>query len=143
MSDLGFTHVALPVTDLDANLAFYEKYARMRVVHRRREADGLEVAWITDQTRPFVIVLLQKPAVEHRLLPPAHLGVACHSRAEVDRLCALARAEGALDDGPADAGPPIGYWAFLSSPDGHILELSHGQEVAFAVEQAQPAGATA
>lgn len=143
MSDLGFTHVALPVTDLDANLAFYERYARMKVVHRRQEEDGLEVAWITDETRPFVIVLLQKPAVEHHLWSPAHLGVACESREEVDRLCTLARTEGCLTNGPADAGPPIGYWAFLTSPDRHILELSHGQEVTFTVEQARKVGESA
>lgn len=143
MSDLGFTHVALPVTDLDANLAFYQRYARMKVVHRRQEEDGLGVAWLTDETRPFVIVLLQKPVVEHPLSSPAHLGVACESREEVDSLCALARAEGCLTDGPADAGPPIGYWAFLASPDGHILELSHGQEVTFTVEQAQKVGTSA
>ena len=140
MSDIGFTHVALPVTNLDATLAFYKKYARMDVVHRRQEEDGLEVAWITDQTRPFVVVLLQKPQVEHRLLPPAHLGVACETREEVDRRCHEAKAEGCLQEGPADAGPPIGYWAFLTDPDGHILELSYGQEVTFTVENAGQEG---
>jgi catechol 2,3-dioxygenase-like lactoylglutathione lyase family enzyme len=137
MSDIGFTHVALPVTNLDASLAFYKKYARMDAVHRRTEADGKSVAWITDHTRPFVIVLLEKATIEHKLLPPAHLGVACESRAEVDRRCAEARAEGCLSEPPSDAGPPIGYWAFVTDPDGHILELTYGQEVAFAVEHGQ------
>ena len=44
-----------------------------------------------------------------------------------------ARAEGALIQGPVDHGPPVGYWAFLRDPDGHTLEISHGQEVALAV----------
>lgn len=136
MTDLGFTHVALPVSDLDASIAFYKKYARMEAVHRRTEADGNSVAWITDHTRPFVVVLLEKDTIEHRLLPPAHLGVACASREEVDRLCQEADREGCLSEGPADAGPPIGYWAFLTDPDGHILELSYGQEVTFTVEHA-------
>ncbi|UFP92898.1 VOC family protein [Gloeobacter morelensis] len=137
MSDLGLTHVALPVSNLDATIDFYGRYARMQVVHRRRDAkSGDEVAWIGDQTRPFVIVLLQKPALEHRLLPPAHLGVACESREEVDRLCAQARSEGCLRNGPDDYGPPVGYWAFLADPDGHTLELSFGQQVSFTVEQA-------
>ena len=136
MSDLGLTHVALSVTDLDASIAFYRKYAHMEVVHRRQEEDGLEVAWISDQTRPFVIVLLEKPDVRHPLLSPAHLGVACESREEIDRRCAEAKAEGCLSKGPDDAGPPIGYWAFINSPDGHVLELSYGQEVAFTVEHA-------
>ncbi|MEE9132675.1 MAG: VOC family protein [Gemmatimonadota bacterium] len=33
MPDVGFTHVALPVTDLDSSIEFYSKYARMKVIH--------------------------------------------------------------------------------------------------------------
>jgi catechol 2,3-dioxygenase-like lactoylglutathione lyase family enzyme len=58
MSDLGFTHVALSVRNLAESVAFYTKYARMRLVHQRTDADvGIAVAWMTDGTRPFVIVL--------------------------------------------------------------------------------------
>jgi len=31
--DLGLTHVALPVSDMDASLGFYAEYASMEVVH--------------------------------------------------------------------------------------------------------------
>lgn len=130
MSDVGFTHVALPARDLEASIAFYARYARMQVVHRR---EG--VVWLSDRTRPFVIVLMQAGEVEP-LRPAAHLGVACESRAEVDRLCAIAREEKALVDGPQDYGPPVGYWAFLADPDGHTLEISHGQDVGLAVARA-------
>jgi catechol 2,3-dioxygenase-like lactoylglutathione lyase family enzyme len=131
MHDVGLTHVALPVADLDASIAFYAKYARMRVVHRRPGT-----VWLSDQTRPFVIVLLAADEVEHPLRPFAHLGVGCESRAEVDRLCALARDEQCLIGGPNDYGPPVGYWAFLRDPDGHTLEVAFGQEVALAVASA-------
>ena len=133
MSDVGLTHVALPVRDLDASIDFYARYARMQVVHRR---EG--VVWLSDRTRPFVIVLMQGSEVEP-LRPAAHLGVACASRAEVDRLCALARDERRLVGGPEDYGPPVGYWAFLSDPDGHTLEISHGQDVGLVVEGGEPA----
>lgn len=137
MSDLGLTHVALPATNLGRSLAFWAKYARMEVVHRRTDAGaGSDVAWISDGTRPFVIVLIQLPTVDRPLAPLSHLGVGCGSREEVDRLCAEARAEGVLRAGPMDAGPPVGYWAFLSDPDGHTLELSYGQEVGLAVATA-------
>ena len=138
MSDLGLTHIALPVTDVGASVAFYEKYARMRVVHRRKgEAeDDSEVVWVSDLTRPFVVVLIGVERVEHPLRPWAHLGVGCESREEVDRLCAEARAEGRLLTEPADSGYPVGYWALVSDPDGHTLELAHGQEVGLTVEQA-------
>ena len=137
MIDVGLTHIALPVTNVDRSLAFYSKYARMQVVHRRKEpSTGSEVVWIGDGTRPFVVVLIGVPKVENVLLPLAHLGVGCESRAEVDRLCEEARREKVLNMGPHDSGYPVGYWAFISDPDGHTLELSYGQEVALVVEQA-------
>ncbi|MDT7780159.1 MAG: hypothetical protein QOC99_2671 [Acidobacteriota bacterium] len=137
MSDLGLTHIALPVSDLESSIDFYSKYARMKVVHRRKgsESDG-EVVWVSDRTRPFVVVLISVERVEHPLLPWAHLGVGCESREEVDRLCTEARAEKRLRMGPTDSGYPVGYWALLSDPDGHTLELSYGQEVGLTVERA-------
>lgn len=131
MSDLGLTHVALPAHDLDQSIRFYAEYARMQVVHRR---EG--VVWLSDKTRPFVIVLMETRSVEHPLRPSAHLGVACESRDEVDRLAARAREERCLVEGPADFGPPVGYWVFIRDPDGHTLEVSHGQDVGLTVEQA-------
>jgi hypothetical protein len=50
MPDLGLTHVALTAHDLDASIAFYEKYARMAVVHRRAR-EGVRSVWLTDHTR--------------------------------------------------------------------------------------------
>jgi lactoylglutathione lyase len=93
--------------------------------------------WLTDRTRPFVIVLIETAAPHDAPLGPlGHLGVACGSRAEVDRLCAAAQAEGRLPRGAIDNGPPIGYTAFLADPDGNPLELSYGQEVGPAVARA-------
>ena len=137
MSDRGLTHVALPVTRIEASVAFYAKYAGMQVVHRRKDASaGNVVVWLADGTRPFVIVLIETPEVRHPLVPIAHLGVGCISRAEVDRLVGEARAEGRPVIGPIDAPCPVGYYALLSDPDQHTLEISHGQEVAIAVERA-------
>jgi catechol 2,3-dioxygenase-like lactoylglutathione lyase family enzyme len=140
MSDLGFTHIALAVSDVDASISFYTKYAQMRVVHHRIDrATQSDVAWISDLTRPFVIVLIKAAKVEGALLPQSHLGVAYQNREEIDRLCNEARAEGILFDGPNDWGFPVGYWAFIRDPDGHTLEISSGQEISFTVEQARNA----
>lgn len=137
MSDLGLTHIALPVTDVEASIAFYAKYARMKVVHRRKDSETeSEVVWVSDRTRPFVVVLIGAERVEHPLLPWAHLGVGCESREEVNLLCEEARGEGRLKMGPTDSGYPVGYWALVSDPDGHTLELSYGQEVGLTVESA-------
>ena len=136
--DRGLTHVALPVTDLDASVAFYERYASMRVVHRRTDPDsGTSVAWISDLTRSFVIVLIEVPTVDARLGGIfCHVGVGLASRADVDDICNRARAEGRDVFGPLDSGPPVGYWGYVVDPDGHNLEISFGQEVTFTVSEA-------
>jgi catechol 2,3-dioxygenase-like lactoylglutathione lyase family enzyme len=135
--DRGLTHVALPVTDVDASIEFYRRYADMDVVHRRRDDEaGTTVVWISDRTRPFVVVLIEQAAISHALGGFAHLGVGCPSREEVDRRCDAARNEGREVLGPLDSGYPVGYWAIIPDPDGHNLEVSHGQEVGLTVERA-------
>src|SRR5258705_6041242 len=90
VSDVGFTHVALLVGNLDASVAFYAKYAHMEVVHRRSEGSS-RVAWVSDRTRPFVIVLIEIPTFVPRpflrwangllrlLVQFEHMGVWCAS----------------------------------------------------------------
>ena len=95
------------------------------------------VAWLSDLMRPFAIVLIQGPGLNDTPLGPfGHLGVAVASRAEVDRLADLARADDRLAEGPTDSGPPVGYWAYVRDPDGNTLEVAHGQEVALTVQAA-------
>ncbi len=142
MSDLGFTHIALTARDPGASAAFYARYAEMTVVHDRTDAStGHRVVWLSDGTRPFVIVLIQSAEVTPKLDGMAHLGVAVASREEVDRRCDLARSDGRAVRGPFDYGPPVGYWAFIPDPDGHNLEISTDQEIELAVETvAHPEG---
>jgi catechol 2,3-dioxygenase-like lactoylglutathione lyase family enzyme len=136
MVDLGLTHIALPVADVERSIAFYAAYAGMEVIHRRVDATtGMSVVWLSDYTRPFAIVLIQQAIVQPLLTPLAHLGVGCKSREAVDVLCNLARQEGCLLQDPQDSGYPVGYWAFLRDPDGHTLELSYGQEIGLTVEK--------
>ncbi len=140
MSDIGLTHVALSVRNLEESIAFYAKYARMGVVHQRLDAGAaIRVAWMSDRTRPFVIVLAEwREQQDSPLAPFGHLGVGCDSREEVDRLCAAARAEGRLRSGPTDSGYPVGYWAYIADPDGNNLEVSYGQEIGLTVTGSQP-----
>lgn len=138
MIDRGFTHVALTVRDLDASLAFYADYAGFSVVHERADpATGHRVAWISDLTRAFVIVLIEAGEPSHPLGGSNHLGIGVASRDEVDRLAAKGRDEGRAVIGPLDYGDPVGYWAFIADPDGHNLEVAHGQEVGLTVESAR------
>lgn len=135
MKDIGFTHVALSITNADASVSFYKKYANMSIVHEREdEESGKRVLWLSDKTRPFVLVLIEDESAEPILLPNAHIGIGCASREEVDELSELARREGCLVKPPVDSGYPVGYWAFLRDPDGHSLEIAFGQEVGLTVE---------
>jgi len=129
--------VALPVRDLDASLAFYSSYAGMQVVHRRTDPEsGTSVAWISDLTRPFVLVLIEVANVDSSLGGVfCHIGLGVDERADVDRLVAAALAEGRTVVGPIDSGPPVGYWAYIVDPDGHNLEISFGQEVGLTVAE--------
>jgi catechol 2,3-dioxygenase-like lactoylglutathione lyase family enzyme len=136
MIDIGLTHIALPVSNVERSIEFYSTYAGMQVVHRRIDAEtGVAVVWLTDGTRPFVIVLIQKDSVHPILSPLAHLGIGCKSREAMNTLCERARQSGVLIQEPKDSGYPIGYWAFLRDPDGHTLELSVGQEIGLTVEK--------
>ncbi len=144
-ADKGLTHIAFTVSDLDASVAFYASYAGMSVVHQRTDEDGSgRVAWISDHTRPFVIVLIEAPpsapggGAVPRALPDlmphfAHIGVACESREAVDEACARAEKEGVLELPPRDLGGPAGYLGLIRDPDGNNLEVSFGQEVGLAV----------
>jgi catechol 2,3-dioxygenase-like lactoylglutathione lyase family enzyme len=130
--DVGFTHVAFVVRDLDKSIDFYKLYAGMDVVHRREPdvSDARKVAWLSDHTRPFALVLVQADIVTDTPLGHfGHLGVACASREEIDKKIQIARAQGVLRREPEDAGEPVGYYVFFADPDGNTLELSYGQRV--------------
>ncbi|WP_395502924.1 VOC family protein [Ectopseudomonas mendocina] len=135
-NDIGFTHVALSARDIDKSINFYKSYANMSVMHERvdKEIDK-RVVWLSDKTRPFVLVLVQSSNPTPILGPFAHLGVGCSDKSEVDRLCDQARKEGVLVKDAIDSGYPVGYWAFIRDPDGHTLEISYGQEIGLTVEQ--------
>ncbi len=137
--DVGLSHVALLVQDVDASIDFYRRYARMNVVHRRGHR-GRSTVWLSDLSRPFVLVLMETDQVEGRLDGYAHLGVGCNSREEVDALCDDARSEGRLVFEPEEFGAPVGYTALLRDPDGHNLELSFGQHVGDTVDAAASNG---
>jgi lactoylglutathione lyase len=99
--------------------------------------EGVRSVWLSDHTRPFVIVLVEAAGQQdHPLGPFGHLGVACASREEIDRLYAEACREGRPTRAPIDAGDPVGYTVRIADPDGHSLELSFGQEVGLTVQSA-------
>ncbi|WP_426267889.1 VOC family protein [Sphingomonas sp. LHG3443-2] len=134
-TDLGLTHIALICTDAERTIAFYRRYADMHVVHDRSDF-GRRAFWLSDLTRPFAIVFLERQQAESPLGPFGHIGVCLASRELVDQRLAMARMEGLRTSDPTGSGPPVGYWAFIQDPDGHTLELSFGQQVQLHIEAA-------
>lgn len=135
------THIALPVRDLEATLAFFARYTKLVNIHERQDPEtGLRTAWlanardITDAGARFVIVLI------HGKLPTkitgeikeqygflksiAHLGISVESRAEVDRLAEMAREDGCLLLGPMYRNEVVGYICVVTDPDGNNIEFS-------------------
>ena len=67
-------HLAINVRNVDRSIEFYGRYAGMQVVHRRKdESTGHSVVWLSDLTRPFVIVLIEAGSVDQSLC-----GLFCH-----------------------------------------------------------------
>jgi catechol 2,3-dioxygenase-like lactoylglutathione lyase family enzyme len=125
------THVAIRTANLAESVAFYQRFAGLHVVHER-EDQGIRVAWLSAvrEDPDFVIVVLELPHAELREPAPSdHLGFDVVSRAEVDRIAALARESGCLKYGPADAGPIVGYFCMLRDPSGNTCEFSAGQPI--------------
>jgi lactoylglutathione lyase len=136
------THIALPVRDLDATLDFYARYTTLVNIHQREDAEtGLRTVWLAnerdvgvDGTARFVIVLIcgalprqvtGEIKEEYGFLRSiSHLGLSLGSRAEVDRVAELARAEGCLLLGPMYRNEVVGYICIVTDPDGNNLEFS-------------------
>jgi lactoylglutathione lyase len=136
------THVALPVRDLAATLAFYERFTTLAVIHERFDAEtGLRTAWLanerdrtTEHAARFVIVLIEGKLptqitgdIEETygfLTSISHLGISLESRDEVDRVAEMAREDGCLLLGPMYRNEVVGYICIVTDPDGNNVEFS-------------------
>ena len=137
-----WTHVALPVADLDASLAWYERYTPLQTIDRRSDDLG-QSAWLSHPEptdRPFVLVLVAfddaKGVPQPQLAPFAHLGMELPSRADVDAMAEQARADHCLTWEPVQLPPPVGYVCAATDPDGNVVEFSFDQGVAAKVIEA-------
>ena len=137
-----FTHVALPCTDIDATIAWYERFTPLRLLDRREDAEGFG-AWLGQPDmvdKPFIIVLVsfhrdRAGGPQPTLAPFAHLGIELPTREAVDEVAARGRAEGCLAWEPELWPAPVGYVCALTDPDGNMVEFSHDQGVFAKVRQ--------
>lgn len=136
------THIALPVRDLAATLAFYEKFTTLVQIHERHDAEtGLRTAWLANErdtaeadVARFVIVLIEGKLptaitgdIEEEygfLTSISHLGFSCSTRDEIDHIADMAREDGNLLLGPMYRNEVVGYICIVTDPDGNNLEFS-------------------
>ncbi len=136
------THIALPVRDLAATLAFYEKYTTLALIHERYDDETkMRTAWLANErdrtvgeAARFVIVLIEGDlpkqitgSIEASygfLTSISHLGLSLDTREEVDAIADMAREEGCLLLGPMYRNEVVGYICIVTDPDGNNLEFS-------------------
>jgi catechol 2,3-dioxygenase-like lactoylglutathione lyase family enzyme len=131
-----WTHIALPSTDLDASIAWYEAFTPLRLLDRRHDADG-DGAWLGQPDggdKPFVLVLIsfldaQGRGPQPTMAPFAHIGFEMPGKDDVDAIAERGKAEGCLAWPPAQMPDPIGYICALTDPDGNMIEFSFDQGV--------------
>ncbi|MCQ4316006.1 VOC family protein [Stutzerimonas zhaodongensis] len=123
------THLALHVPDLDACIAFYQRFCGMHVFHERA-GKGSRIVWMAEpgKEREFIFVIM--PGGQDRALADndySHFGFAMASRGEVDTVAELAREAGCLIWEPRDEPYPVGYYCGVRDPAGNYVEFSYGQ----------------
>jgi len=134
-----WTHLALHVNDIEAMIAWYEKYTHLSVLLREEDEDGYN-AWMGDRDNtenPFILVMGQffeghdpfAPAEHPALGPFAHIGIEMPDKAAVEATAAKAKADGCLVLGPQQMPKRIGYICFLRDPEGNMVEFSYDQGV--------------
>lgn len=137
-----WTHIALPVADMDRSIAWYERFTPLRLIDRREDDVG-QGAWLAHPEatdRPFVLVLVmfnaRRGTLQPQLAPFAHLGIELPSQAEVDAVATMAQTAGCLAWEAQQLPPPVGYVCAANDPDGNVIEFSFDQGVAAKVLEA-------
>ncbi len=143
-----WTHVALPVSNLERSIEFYTTITPLVVVQRNSDVNG-NGAWLSNDKQvedPFVLVIAEfipevaanfgiEPGKKVPTLAPfAHIGIELPNREDVDAVADRARAVGALQWEPRDMPAHIGYICAVNDPDGNVIEFSHNQKVFSAIK---------
>jgi catechol 2,3-dioxygenase-like lactoylglutathione lyase family enzyme len=131
-----WTHIALPATDIDASIRWYEEFTPLRLLDRREDLEG-QSAWLGHPdmgATPFVLVLVSFVRDRHQerqpiLTPFAHIGIELPARTDVEAIAAKGDDAGCLAWPPTQMPDPIGFICALTDPDGNMIEFSYDQGV--------------
>jgi len=122
-----WTHITINVSDLNRSVEFYTSVCGLSIVRDRR-LEGRHNVWLGPGTKagedPAFVLVMVEGEVTARL---DHFGFQCQSRAEVERIAEMGRAQDSLVEPPADLGGVVGYFTMIRDPDGHLVEFTYGQ----------------
>lgn len=143
LTEPRWTHVAIPVTNLERALEFYTTVTPLVVVARNEDENG-RGAWLSNDKQvetPFVLVIAEfnpgaaaqfgiDPSKPYPTLAPfAHIGIELPNKEDVDAVADRARELGALHWEPRMMAAHIGYICAAADPDGNVIEFSWNQKV--------------
>jgi catechol 2,3-dioxygenase-like lactoylglutathione lyase family enzyme len=143
LTEPRWTHVAVPVSDLERSIDFYTSLTPLVVVAQHADENG-KGAWLSNDKQvetPFVLVLSQliptvaqqfeiEPGKPVRTLGPfAHIGIELPNKEDVDAMADRAREMGVLAWEPRQMPEHIGYICAARDPDGNVIEFSWNQKV--------------
>jgi len=142
LTEPRWTHVAIPVSDLDRSIEFYTALTPLVVVARNEDDSG-RGAWLSNDKQvesPFVLVLAEALGMDPRrpirtLGPFAHLGIELPNKGDVDAIAERARTMGVLEWEPLQLAEHIGYVCAARDPDGNVVEFSWNQKVYARVQE--------
>ena len=149
LSQARWTHVALPVSNLERSLEFYTTLTPLVVVARNSDDAG-NGAWLSNDKQasaPFVLVLSEFYAEARErygliegepipiLQPFAHIGIELPSKEDVDAVAERAKEMGVLHWEARQMAPHIGYICAAKDPDGNVVEFSFDQKVHSTIEE--------
>lgn len=143
-----WTHLALPVGNIDRTIEFYTELTPLVVVARNEDGAG-RGAWLSNEKEPeapFVLVVTEfyeDGAKRYGLTlgepvpilqPFAHIGIELPTKEDVDAVAERARAMGVLHWEPRQMAEHIGYICAARDPDGNVVEFSFNQKVHSTIE---------
>lgn len=143
LTEPRWTHVALPVSNLDRAIDFYTTLTPLVLVARNEDENG-RGAWLSNDKQvetPFVLVIsefvpemaaqfgIEPGRPVPTLAPFAHIGIELPNREDVDAIAEKAREMGCLQWEPRQMPEHIGYICAVNDPDGNVIEFSHNQKV--------------
>ena len=124
---MRWTHITLPVSDVDGSVEFFTKVCRLSLIRDRRKEGGTTL-WLgpkpKDGENAEFVLVISKGKVE---VPLDHFGFQCDSYEEFLKIATNAKESGTLIEEPQDAGGSIGHFFVIREPSGHLVEFTYGQ----------------